>query len=179
MISRDLVTRSSGFLSSGHGLQLRDQLLDVRWVIRSATDGRIWSSRLRRHSGSTPWCAPSGSLPGSALLSPARLWILNFHGINTAVLWLSGRTALLLTLFRSLRGDCDGAESSVPDVRVRAAGDGSKEEGVLLPIVLLSIVVLHPSRHNAADTRPRCDLQCRSGGGLGRVRRRSGCNLMR
>ncbi|MEO5820969.1 MAG: hypothetical protein ABIT71_10710, partial [Vicinamibacteraceae bacterium] len=35
---------------------------------------------------------------GAASLGGA-VWLFNFHGINMAVLWLSGRTALLLTLF--------------------------------------------------------------------------------
>src|SRR5580765_5851327 len=35
---------------------------------------------------------------GAALFSAA-IWIFNWHGINMAVLWISGRTALILTLF--------------------------------------------------------------------------------
>ena len=37
------------------------------------------------------------SLPWGAAAFAGSLWLLNFHGINMAVLWISGRTALLLT----------------------------------------------------------------------------------
>src|SRR4029453_7598627 len=37
-----------------------------------------------------------------AALFCAALWAFNFHGINAAVLWISGRTALLVTLFAVL-----------------------------------------------------------------------------
>ena len=37
-----------------------------------------------------------------AALLCAALWAFNFHGINAAVLWISGRTALLVTLFAVL-----------------------------------------------------------------------------
>ena len=39
-----------------------------------------------------------GLAPPGALLAAA-VWMLNFHAINMAVLWLSGRTALLAALF--------------------------------------------------------------------------------
>ena len=38
------------------------------------------------------------SLPDSAAVLAVALWLLNPHGINTAVLWMSGRTSLLLTM---------------------------------------------------------------------------------
>src|SRR5262249_35291858 len=38
------------------------------------------------------------SLPSGAAALAVALWLLNPHGINTAVLWISGRTSLLLTL---------------------------------------------------------------------------------
>src|SRR5262249_24466619 len=38
------------------------------------------------------------SLPSGAAALAVALWLLNPHGINTAVLWMSGRTSLLLTL---------------------------------------------------------------------------------
>lgn len=72
-------------------------------------------------------------LPRPAALAGAAAWWFNFHAINMAVLWLSGRTALLLVFFALatahalLRG------------RTLAAGACclcallSKEEAVLLP----------------------------------------------
>jgi hypothetical protein len=38
------------------------------------------------------------SLPEAAAALAVALWLLNPHGINTAVLWMSGRTSLLLTM---------------------------------------------------------------------------------
>ncbi|MNC96546.1 hypothetical protein D3C83_139460 [compost metagenome] len=39
-----------------------------------------------------------GLAPAASLLAAAT-WLFNFHAVNMAVLWLSGRTALLVTLF--------------------------------------------------------------------------------
>ena len=39
------------------------------------------------------------ALPRHAALLAASVWALNFHAVNMALLWLSGRTALLLVLF--------------------------------------------------------------------------------
>src|SRR5207247_1098974 len=42
------------------------------------------------------------ALPVGAALLASALWTFNWHGINMAVLWISGRTALLLTLTSTL-----------------------------------------------------------------------------
>lgn len=39
------------------------------------------------------------SLPSSAALVAAGVWLFNFHAVNMALLWLSGRTGLLVSLF--------------------------------------------------------------------------------
>src|SRR5580765_1727994 len=39
------------------------------------------------------------STRAGAALFAAAVWIFNWHGINMAVLWVSGRTALIFTLF--------------------------------------------------------------------------------
>ena len=38
-------------------------------------------------------------LPMAAALLGAAVWVFNFHGVNMALLWISGRTSLLVTLF--------------------------------------------------------------------------------
>src|SRR5262249_54456455 len=66
------------------------------------------------------------------------VWAINPHGINMAVVWLSGRTALCLTLFSLL--------AAIACVRQRhglaafaiALALLSKEEAVALPFVLLA-----------------------------------------
>ena len=77
-----------------------------------------------------------GMSRGAALVVAA-LWSLNSHGINMSLLWISGRTSLLMTLFALL-----AARAFVAGWGLWAAAFGflallSKEEAVLLPFVLL------------------------------------------
>jgi hypothetical protein len=79
----------------------------------------------------------SFELTTGAAVVAAAIWVLNWHGISSAVLWISGRTALMLVLFATL--------SAAAFVRGRwllaavfvAGAMFSKEEGVLLPAALL------------------------------------------
>jgi hypothetical protein len=79
------------------------------------------------------------------------LWAVNPHGINMALLWISGRTALLFTLFSVLAG--------IAFVRKRygiatvpiALALLSKEEAVALPVILLIWAWLR----NRQDSLPR------------------------
>ena len=65
------------------------------------------------------------------------LWAVNPHGINMALLWLSGRTALLVTLFSVLAGTAFVRRwygvATVPIMLALL----SKEEAVALPVMLL------------------------------------------
>ena len=76
-------------------------------------------------------------LPTGAALLAVALWLLNPHGINTAILWMSGRTSLMLTLgslgavWLVLRGRPFAA--LVP----AAIALFAKEEAFLLPAILL------------------------------------------
>jgi hypothetical protein len=71
-------------------------------------------------------------------LTAAAVWALNFHGVNMALLWISGRTALLLCVFSlaavlaSLKGrpGLAGVWSFLAML--------SKEEAVVLPAILLA-----------------------------------------
>jgi hypothetical protein len=67
----------------------------------------------------------------------AALWAFNFHGINMAVLWLSGRTSLLLTLFGLLALRASVARHRLALFSWTLLALGSKEEAVLLPVVCL------------------------------------------
>ena len=81
------------------------------------------------------WLGVSLRLPPVAAIFGAGLWILNFHGISTALLWISGRTSLLTTMF--------AVGAAVALVRGRSLWAGgltlaalmSKEEPVMLPVV--------------------------------------------
>ncbi len=75
-------------------------------------------------------------LSSGASLAAAAIWVFNWHGINMATLWISGRTALLLTLFATwgaaalLRGLWP---VGLPLVLLAML---SKEEAVALPMIL-------------------------------------------
>jgi len=77
------------------------------------------------------------ALPSGAALLAVILWLLNPHGINTAILWMSGRTALMLTLgslgavWLVLRGRPFAALAPA------ALALFAKEEAFLLPLILL------------------------------------------
>ena len=85
-------------------------------------------------------------LPRGAALLATGLWAFNFHGIDMSLLWISGRTSLLATLFGLL------AARSFVGSRSRAAAGWalaamlSKEDAVLLPFVLLVWGGLRPGR---------------------------------
>lgn len=83
----------------------------------------------------TAYLTRSIGLSRGASCLAASVWLLNVHGVNVAILWLAGRTALLLTL---------GSVMSIASlVRGRlglalfwmAIAVFSKEEAVLLPAV--------------------------------------------
>lgn len=77
-----------------------------------------------------------GMAKGAGLLA-ACLWMLNPHGIGMSVLWISGRTSLLLTLFSLLAAHeaVKGRQKSAAAFCLLALF--SKEEAVLLPAVLM------------------------------------------
>jgi hypothetical protein len=76
------------------------------------------------------------SLPATPSALASALWAFNFHGINMAVLWVSGRTALLLS--------CAALASTLAVLNGRMMLGGvfcllamlSKEEAVVLPFLL-------------------------------------------
>ena len=74
-------------------------------------------------------------LAPAAALAAAAVWLLNFHAVNMAVLWVSGRTALLAALFSlgtahaMLRGMPIGAGILALLAML------SKEEAIALPIL--------------------------------------------
>jgi hypothetical protein len=66
----------------------------------------------------------------------ALLWALNFQGINMAVLWISGRTALLVTLFAVAAAWAWTRNHRVPASLLAMAAMWSKEEAFVLPAIL-------------------------------------------
>jgi hypothetical protein len=86
------------------------------------------------------------SLSSAAALCAVAVWMFNFHGINMALLWISGRTALLLCLF-----SLAAALSWLRGWRWAAAlltlgAMLCKEEAIILPPLLLLVDLLSGSR---------------------------------
>ena len=79
--------------------------------------------------------ATSLNLPRAAAMVAPAVWLLNVHGVNMAVLWLSGRTALLLTLFATLCLAALARGHVIVATSFLAAALLSKEEAVLLPVI--------------------------------------------
>ena len=82
-----------------------------------------------------------------AAIMAAFLWAVNPHGINMAVLWLSGRTALCLTLFSVLAASAFARRRFGWGAVAIALALASKEEAVVLPFVLLAWTWMLDDRH--------------------------------
>lgn len=74
-------------------------------------------------------------LGAPASLLAAGIWAFNFHGINMAVLWLSGRTSLLLTLFSLITAWMILRRRLLSAFFFALLALGSKEEAVVLPLI--------------------------------------------
>jgi hypothetical protein len=80
---------------------------------------------------------------------PAAIWLLNFHGINMALLWISGRTSLLVTLF-ALASTLALAEGwTALSISALLLALLSKEEAIMLPVVLVLWALVGISKHSA------------------------------
>jgi hypothetical protein len=82
------------------------------------------------------------------------LWALNFQGINMAVLWISGRTALLVTLFSTAAAWAWTRERRLTATVLAMTAMWSKEEAFALPAILTAWSVLD-SRRRALDALGR------------------------
>lgn len=91
-------------------------------------------------------------LPGSSAVFAAAVWLFNFHGINMALLWLSGRTALLLCVF-ALGATLAMLRGHRVVAGVLALGAMfCKEEAVVLPPLLVAVDVMwHRERPGASQ----------------------------
>jgi hypothetical protein len=91
----------------------------------------------------------AGMAVGAALV-----WALNYQGINMAVLWISGRTALMVTLWAVA-----AAWAWTRRLRVTAAlfamlAMWSKEEGFVVPAILTAWALIDAGHHGAGwDSR--------------------------
>jgi hypothetical protein len=96
--------------------------------------------RLARVVGLESWAA----------LVATAVWAFNFHGINMAIAWMSGRTSLLGTLFSVLAAIALlGSRSTMAGLFAFAAFL-SKEEVVALPVILTVWLVINRNSLRAA-----------------------------
>jgi len=80
------------------------------------------------------------ALPAAAALLATAVWAFNFHGVNMALLWLSGRTSLLVTLFSLLTAHALLLRAPLAAGICCLAALLSKEEATLLPLLLTAFV---------------------------------------
>jgi hypothetical protein len=89
---------------------------------------------------------------GSATM--AALWLLNFHGIRTAVLWVSGRTALVVILASTLCALAVVRGRTALALLALAVALFAKEEAVLLPGILLIWILVLRTRPGFTPVHP-------------------------
>jgi len=78
------------------------------------------------------------SLPAAAALLASAIWMFNWHGINMGVLWISGRTALIVVLLGVLAATAFVRQRPWTAALLSFAAMLSKEEAVLLPPILIA-----------------------------------------
>ena len=76
-----------------------------------------------------------GLVWGGSIAATA-IWIFNWHGINMATLWISGRTALLLTTFATWSAVALFRGNWLVGLPLVLLAMLSKEEAVALPVIL-------------------------------------------
>jgi hypothetical protein len=86
------------------------------------------------------------SLSSSAALFASAAWMFNFHGINMALLWISGRTALLLCLFTLAAVLAWLGGRRLAAALLTLAARLCKEEAVMLPPLLVLVDLLSAGR---------------------------------
>jgi len=82
------------------------------------------------------------TLSAAAALVAAAVWALNFHGINVSLIWLSGRTALMVTLFSLLAAIAFAARRRISTVVFTLMAMLCKEEAVVLPVLFSAVAFL-------------------------------------
>jgi hypothetical protein len=93
-------------------------------------------------------------LPRGAAWLAGLLWLMNFYFTKTAILWISGRTALLVTLLGVLSATALLKHRLKTALWLLALALLAKEEAILLPFILTAWLVIWPS----GPTRRRTPL---------------------
>jgi hypothetical protein len=83
------------------------------------------------------WCLLRALEVGKPVaIAGAFVWAFNFHGINMAALWLSGRTAPMLSLWWTIAVTLFTVKARALSVAATIMATMSKEEGFILPALL-------------------------------------------
>lgn len=98
-------------------------------------------------------------LPSAAALFSAAVWAFNMHGINMSVLWISGRTSLLGTLFAVLAGLAFTASRPLLAGVLTLAALLSKEEPLLLPLAFALWTLIAARRLTLPGGQPPTHLR--------------------
>jgi hypothetical protein len=86
------------------------------------------------------------AIPAAAAVAGAAVWVFNFHGVNMALLWISGRTSLLVTLFALLAAHAWLTRRYLAAGVCAFAAMLCKEEAVLLPVVVAVFAAFDPQQ---------------------------------
>jgi hypothetical protein len=100
------------------------------------------------------WLCRALRLPPPAATLAAIVWAVNPHGINVAVVWISGRTALCLTLCALLAAAAMVRRQYWWTAFWLAGALASKEEALALPAILLiwhGLLVRDPTDNGRRD----------------------------
>jgi hypothetical protein len=89
-------------------------------------------------------------LSHAAAVVAMAVWLFNFHGVNMAVLWLSGRTALLAAVFLLLCAHAVVSGRYLTAGALTLAATMSKEEAVVVPLLFAVFLVMSERRFGAA-----------------------------
>jgi hypothetical protein len=85
-------------------------------------------------------------LPPAASLAAAAVWLFNFHAVNMALLWISGRTALLVSLFSLATAIATIGRRFLAAGGLALLAMLSKEEAVALPALFSAFALLSERR---------------------------------
>jgi hypothetical protein len=133
-----LFTKTTGFYRPLVSLSftVNDRVAGTRPKIYGLTNAALAASAAL----ALAWLAHIWRLPRGASIFAAAVWLLNPHGINMALLWISGRTALMLSLFAILAAVASSLARPRTAVVLFFLALLSKEEAILLPIPLIAIL---------------------------------------
>ena len=93
-------------------------------------------------------------LRAGVAVGAALVWALNYQGINMAVLWISGRTALVVTFWAVAAAYAWVRRLGAAAALLAMLAMWSKEEGFAVPAILTAWALIDAGRHDAGQESP-------------------------